>query len=392
MKQDWEIKKLIEVCEEVFAGGDVPKGNSSKMETNAFNIPIFSNGEKNKGLYGYTNVARVTKPSITISARGTIGYSEIRKEAFYPAIRLIVVIPNTDILELSFLKHVISSIDFIHSGSSIPQLTVPMIKEYPIPLPPLPEQKRIVAILDKAFASIAKAKANAEQNLKNAKELFESYLQGVFENKGEGWEEKKLGEVCHVKGGKRLPKGHKLTSEDTGLPYIRARDLKQETVLVEQTLFLKPETQNLIKNYTVKAGDVYITIVGVNIGDVGTIPAKMAGANLTENAAKIIIKNSISNIYLVKWLTSETSRRNIIRATMAAAQGKLALTRIKDLPIFYPPPEIQDEILTKINNLSLETKKLKTIYQQKIDDLEELKKSVLQKAFNGELTEKEIAL
>ncbi|KHE93784.1 MAG: type I restriction modification enzyme S chain [Candidatus Scalindua brodae] len=271
-------------------------------------------------------------------------------------------------------------------GIGVPNLHLKEIREVEILYPKsLPEQKRIVAILDKAFAAIAKAKANAERNLKNAKELFESYLQGVFENKGEGWEEKKLGEVCHVKGGKRLPKGHKLTSEDTGLPYIRARDLKQETVLVEQTLFLKPETQNLIKNYTVKAGDVYITIVGVNIGDVGTIPAKMAGANLTENAAKIIIKNSISNIYLVKWLTSETSRRNIIRATMAAAQGKLALTRIKDLPIFYPPPEIQEEILTKINNLSFETKKLETIYQQKIDDLKELKKSVLQKAFEGQL-------
>ena len=147
MKHGWEIKKLSDVCEELFAGGDVPKGNSSKFETDDFSIPIFSNGEKNKGLYGFTNVARVTKPSITISARGTIGYSEIREESFYPAIRLIVVIPKKDILDLSFLKFVIGNIDFTHSGSSIPQLTVPMIKGYPIPLPPLPEQQRIVAIL-----------------------------------------------------------------------------------------------------------------------------------------------------------------------------------------------------------------------------------------------------
>jgi type I restriction enzyme S subunit len=195
MKQGWVITKLGDVCDELFAGGDVPKDNSSKMETDIYNIPIFSNGEKNKGLYGYTNVARVTKPSITISARGTIGYSEIRVKPFYPAIRLIVAIPKITILDLSFLKYVIGSNDFTHSGSSIPQLTVPMIKEYPIPLPPLPEQHRIVSILDQAFAAIAKAKANAERCLRLSKALFESYLQGVFENKGEGWEEKTLGEV-----------------------------------------------------------------------------------------------------------------------------------------------------------------------------------------------------
>ena len=201
MKKGWKIKKLGEVCEELFAGGDVPKDNSSKVETIQFKIPIFSNGEKNKGHYGYTNIARVTKPSITIAARGTIGYSEIREKPFYPAIRLIVVTPQPDIVDLAFLKFVIGSIDFNHSGSSIPQLTVPMIKEYPIPLPPLPEQQRIVAILDEAFAAIAKAKANAEQNQKNAKGLFESYLQGVFEQQGEGWEEKTLSELCNIKHG-----------------------------------------------------------------------------------------------------------------------------------------------------------------------------------------------
>ena len=163
MKKEWEIKKLVEVCEELFAGGDVPKNYFSKIKTDVFNIPIFSNGEKNKGLYGYTDLARVTKPSITISARGTIGYSEIRVEPFYPAIRLIVAIPNTEIVDLSFLKYAINSIDFTHSGSSIPQLTVPMIKEYPILLPPLLEQRRIVAILDEAFAAITKAKANTEK-------------------------------------------------------------------------------------------------------------------------------------------------------------------------------------------------------------------------------------
>ena len=84
------------------------------------------------------------------------------------------------------------------SGMTVPKLNQGKMNEINIPLPPLPEQKRIVAILDEFFAAIVKEKENAEQNLKNTKELFESYLQSVFENKGEGWEEKTLGEVCDM--------------------------------------------------------------------------------------------------------------------------------------------------------------------------------------------------
>ena len=196
--KNWVSKKLGEVCE-LSAGGDVPKDNFSEIKTDNHQIPIYANGEKNEGFYGFTSKAKVTKPSITVSARGTIGYSVKRLEPFFPIVRLIVVAPiNLNELGLDYLDYALRKIDFKHSGSSIPQLTVPMIRDYEIPIPSLPEQQRIVAILDEAFITIAKAKANAEQNLKNAKELFESYLQGVFEHKGEGWEEKTLGEVCEI--------------------------------------------------------------------------------------------------------------------------------------------------------------------------------------------------
>ncbi len=178
--EGWEEKTLNDVCEELFAGGDVPKNNSSKFETKIFNIPIFSNGEKNKGLYGYTNIVRVAKPSITISARGTIGYSEIRKEAFYPAIRLIVVTPKIDIVDLTYLKYVISEINFKYSGSSIPQLTVPMIKGYPISYPSLKQQKFIVQKLDALSAETKKLEAIYQKKIVNLQELKKSVLQKAF--------------------------------------------------------------------------------------------------------------------------------------------------------------------------------------------------------------------
>jgi type I restriction enzyme S subunit len=366
MKEGWEIKKLGEVCEELFAGGDVPKDNLSKFETDDYQIPIFSNGEKNKGLYGFTNVARVIKPSITISARGTIGYSEIRYKSFYPAIRLIVVIPKTNVLDLFFLKYVVSGIDFKHSGSSIPQLTVPMIKGYPIPLPPLPEQQRIVAILDEVFSFIAKAKANAEQNLKNSKELFESYLQGVFENKGEGWEEKTLGDVSEqLFAGGDVPKGNssKFKTDEFNIP-----------------IFSNGEKNKGLYGYSKVSR---VTKPSITISARGTIGYSEIRKNAFYPAIRLIVitpKMEIIDLSYLKYVINGIDFKH-----SGSSIPQLTVPMIKEYPISFPSLKEQQKIVQKLDALSLETKKLESIYQQKINDLEELKKSVLQKAFAGEL-------
>lgn len=176
----WEIKTLNDVCKYVFAGGDVPKNNFSKIKTKKYSIPIFANGAADKGLYGYTDIEKVIKPSITVSARGTIGYSEIRNEPFYPVVRLIVLTPNTDVISLPFLKFVVGSMDFKNTGTSIPQLTVPMIKKYKSSIPPLTEQKIIVAKLDALSAETKKLEAIYKQKLTDLEELKKSVLQKAF--------------------------------------------------------------------------------------------------------------------------------------------------------------------------------------------------------------------
>jgi len=181
--EGWEEKSLENVCDELFAGGDVPKNNFSKFKTDNFSIPIFSNGVKDKGLYGFTNRSRVTKPSITISARGTIGYSEIRKEDYFPVVRLIVVIPNDNLIDIVYLNYMIGSLNFSNTGSSIPQLTVPMVKKYKILVPPLHEQKKIVSKLDSLSEEIKKLKKIFNQKLLSLEELKQSILKKAF--KGE---------------------------------------------------------------------------------------------------------------------------------------------------------------------------------------------------------------
>jgi len=181
-KDKFEIVELGDkrICENIFAGGDVPKNNFSREKTDQYKIPIFTNGEKNKGLYGYTDKARVSKPSITISARGTIGYTEIRKENFYPAIRLIVITPKENVLNLYYLKSVIDNlINFNLSGTSIHQLTVPMIKRYKIPVPQIHLQLKFASIVKK----IESMKERQKKSTEDINQLFDALMQKAF--KGE---------------------------------------------------------------------------------------------------------------------------------------------------------------------------------------------------------------
>jgi len=385
MKQGWEIKKLGDVCEELFAGGDVPKVNSSKLESDIFTVPIFSNGEKNKGLYGYTNIARVIKPSITISARGTIGYSEIRDSAFYPAIRLIVVIPKTEILDLFFLKYVISSIDFTHSGSSIPQLTVPMIKEYPIPLPPLPEQQRIVSILDEVFDAITTAKANTEQNLRNAKELFETYLRGVFENPKDNWEKKKWGDLCQFVRGPFGGSLKKSIFKDEGYVVYEQKHAIHDH-FNQLRYFIDEDKFNEMIRFEVKPGDIIMSCSGVTLGRVAIIPENIRRGIINQALLKLTPKKNVSVHFLKHWLRSKIFQDIIFDYSGGAAIPNVPSAKIlKDILIPLPNLKEQNIIVDNIELILVETKRLEAIYQKKIADLEEFKKSVLQKAFNGEL-------
>lgn len=152
----------------------------STEKKEGFTIPIFSNGAKNNGLYGYTDTARVTTPAVTVSARGTIGFSAIRTEPFFPIVRLITLIPDTSKITLSYLYYALQKINFGNTGVSIPQLTVPDIKKHHIYLPPLPEQQKIANFLDNAFNNVALLADNATTRLNTVKHLKTALLAKVF--------------------------------------------------------------------------------------------------------------------------------------------------------------------------------------------------------------------
>ena len=154
LPKGWCETTLKSLAKEVFAGGDKPT-EFTKEKTNGNIIPIYANGVEKDGLYGYTNAARVIEPCLTVSARGTIGFTCIRNIPFVPIVRLITIVPNPA-FDLKYMKFCLDCLLIWSEGSSIPQLTVPTIKKMQLPLPPLQEQHRIVAKIEELFNQLNK--------------------------------------------------------------------------------------------------------------------------------------------------------------------------------------------------------------------------------------------
>ncbi|HHI9575256.1 TPA: restriction endonuclease subunit S [Campylobacter jejuni] len=182
LPQSWEWKSLEEISENISAGGDKPK-NCTESKTAKNQIPVYANGVNNNGLVGYTDKATIIKPSLTISARGTIGFVCIRKEPYFPIVRLISLIPCENILCLHYLYFCLNFFIAKGEGSSIPQLTIPKFKSLQIPLLPLKEQEQIAEHLDFVFEKAKALKELYTKELKDYEELKQSLLDKAF--KGE---------------------------------------------------------------------------------------------------------------------------------------------------------------------------------------------------------------
>ncbi|MFI3199243.1 MAG: restriction endonuclease subunit S, partial [Methylococcaceae bacterium] len=267
------------------------------------------------------------------------------------------------------------------TGATVQGVKLPFIKDLELPLPPLAEQQRIVVILDEAFVAIAKAKSNAEQNLKNAKELFESYLQSVFENKSEGWEEKKLGEVCKVeRGSSPRPIDQYFTDKPDGVNWIKIGDTKN----VEKYIFTtrqKITKEGALKSRFVDIDDFILS----NSMSFGKPYIMKTQGYIHDGWFVLRLPKNIDTEFFWYLLASPYTMNQFISLAAGAIVKNISGDLVKKTVLPIPSLEQQQTIVQKLDALSAETKKLEIIYQQKINDLDELKKSILQKAFNGEL-------
>lgn len=408
---NWDKVKLGDLCE-VITKGTTPTSIGFNFIANGIKFikveSLTESGEIIPNKVAYIDEechqalkrSQLKKNDILFSIAGALGRIGIVKEEILPAntnqaLAIIRLKKDSNALVEFIAKYFSSNIvsdeiEKLRIGAAQQNLSLTQLNNLFVPLPPLPEQQRIVSILDKAFAAIDKAKANAEQNLKNAKELFESYLQSVFENKGDSWEE------CNLENYIRLIDYRGRTPEKTesGVRLITAKNVKLGYLQLEPQEFIAEDNYESwmtrgIPNY----GDVIFTTEAplANVAQIDT-DEKLAFAQ------RIIVmqpnRTKLNPTFLKYMILSGPIRKRILEKGTGATVVGIKSSLLKKITIYFPKSiSEQQTIVQKLDSFSTETKKLETIYQKKIEDLEELKKSILQKAFSGELdTTKDIAV
>lgn len=395
----WEVKKLGEVCE-IFGGGtpstkneaywqgDIPWVSPKDMKSKFISDSIDHISET--ALHeSATNV--IQEGSLLIVVRsGILAHTiplGITKKRVSINQDLKALLPK-NIVVIHFLYYYFLSIEGIllsqvTKGATVHRLQSETLFDISTPLPPLPEQKRIISILDEAFQAIDRAKENAEKNLANAREVFDGYLNQVFTNPGKDWELVKLSELTvDISDGDHMPP----PKAKTGIPFITISNINKGNHCIDfSDTFLVPEIyyENLKQNRKAQKGDVLFTVTG-SYG----IPV------LIESDIKFCFQRHIGLLrpnseckakLLFYWIFSKQCRKQADESATGTAQKTVSLGSLRNFLIYKIPLNEQEYLVQKLDSISAETLRLKSIYQKKIAALDELKKSIMQKAFSGEL-------
>jgi len=272
------------------------------------------------------------------------------------------------------------------TGAAIPHLDQSLLYSLEIPLPPLPEQKRIVSILDKSFEAIEKAKENAEKNLQNSKELIESYLNAAFtEGRGE-WPKKSLKEVCAFENGdrgKNYPNRKEYVS--SGIPWINTGHIQPDGTLSQNEMnYISRKKFDTLRSGKIREGDLVYCLRGATLGKTALVEPFTQGAVAS---SLVIIRpcESLNRHFLFYFLISPHGQGKIKEYQNGAAQPNLGAKSVAKFVITLPPLSEQEVIINRIKHYFETTRCLESIYLKKIVALDELKQSLLSKAFAGEL-------
>lgn len=278
--------------------------------------------------------------------------------------------------------------DFINSmqkGTTRPRVTLSVVRELPIAVPSPEEQQRIVGILDEAFDGIAKARINAEKNLKNARALFESRLQAVFTQRGKGWIERPLAELCAsqrvitygvIKLGNETP---------NGIPCLRTSNVRWLRIETEGIKRITPALSSEYSRTILKGGEVLVNVRGT-LGGVAVASTEMAGWNVSREVAVVPVDSSrVNPEYVCYLIGSGVSQQWLGNVKKGAAYIGINIEDLRQLPVSAPNLEHQQEIVRHLATLQKESQRLESLYQRKLATLDELKKSLLHQAFSGGL-------
>jgi type I restriction enzyme S subunit len=377
MKKNWKILTLGEVIKLEY-GKPLPE--NKRISNGSF--PIYgANGEK-----GRTNTYYHNKKTVIIGRKGSAGEINLSEEKFWPLDVTYFITFDETKYDLTFIFHLLDFLKLPKLAKGVkPGINRNEVYSLVVQIPTLFEQQKIGITLNETFNAITTAKINIGQNLRNAKGLFESYLQNVFVNKDKDWEENKLGELGTITSSKRIYKSEYVKN---GIPFYRTKEIKELSNEKEITLelFISKEKYYEIKKVfgVPQINDLLMSAVGT-IGEIMVIEDEKEFYFKDGNIVWFKEFKCLDTNYLKYALTAFVEK--IKSLAIGSAYNALTIEKLNLYKISYPKSlKEQQNIVQKLDALSIECKKLESIYQKKVIALDELKKSILQKAFSGQLS------
>jgi type I restriction enzyme S subunit len=321
------------------------------------------------------------------SAGRKIGFTD--REIFFGN-KLYAICPSEDTCSKFIFYHCLTdqfAASFKDAKSGIiGGVSLNKFKSFPIAVPRLAEQQRIVTILDEVFAGLVTATTNAEKNRKNANELFDSYLNSVFEHECEEWRTRSLQNLCEndrvitygvIKLGKHTPEGD---------PCLRTSNVRRLRIDTDGIKKILPALSNEFSRTVLRGGEVLVAVRG-SLGGVAVAAHTMRGWNVSREVAVVPVDSAhIEPEYLAYFIATKRSQNWLSAVQKGAAYVGVNISDLRTLPISFPSKEEQRRLIGSLQSLSAETRSLEAVYASQLSRMDDLKQSVLRAAFSGELT------
>lgn len=410
MKKSWQTRPLADFCE-VFADGDWIESKDQSPQ----GIRLIQTGNVGEGVFKdrgekarYISEATFKRLRCTEIFEGDCLISRLPDpagrscllpdtgERMITAVDCTIVRFNCKQVLPEFFNYYSQSRDYLSAvdrettGTTRKRISRSKLAQTPIPVPPFPEQQRIVGILDETFEGIATAKANAEKNLQNVRALFDSYLQSVFTQRGKGWVENRLKLLTTKIGSGATPRGGEESYKSEGFSLIRSLNVHDFGFRYRKLAFLDDDQADELSNVEVQRRDVLLNITGASVARCCIVPEDVLPARVNQHVSIIRpIADKLDANFLHYLLISKLYKDQLLQTGAEGGSTRQAITKaqIQDFSVKYPASlKEQKSIVAKLDAMLTETQSLESIYQQKLAALEQLKKSLLHQAFTGELS------
>ncbi len=386
---NWCWVKLSDLCDDIRAGGDKPK-NITAVKTYENKVPVVANGIIDDGIIGYTDCEKENSNTITVSGRGTIGYSIFRDYSYFPVVRVIVISPKENVVGL-YIKYAFDNFKEAGTGTSIPQLTVPMILNKSIPLPPLSEQQQIIYYIQRLFAKLDEAKEKVQFVLENSENRKAAILHKAFSGKlteqwrreqgieWDSWKIQKMSSLGKLERGKskHRPRNDPSLFGDK-YPFIQTGDVSEANVYIKKHKQSLSEL-GLKQSRLFPAGTLCITIAA-NIGNVAILSYDSC---FPDSVVGFTPYDEIDSKYI--YYAMCTMQKKLEAEAPATAQKNINLKVLNDITLNVPLFSEQHEIVKILNELLEKENRIEIICDNIFTQIDLLKKSILSRAFRGEL-------